>query len=231
MQMTRIQTSSLIVLLALALALSAFPGPARAAPVAKVETGRVANSDYAQRIVEYASLSCPYSRRFQLETFPLLKKEYIDTGKVRLILREFPIGKQSGLATIALRCAPPDTYFALYDKFMSQQASWVSQEVRPDPIYLVAAQVGLTRSQFDSCREDQRLVARVNWVKEHGRKLGVIGTPNFFIQGCELPGCRHFRRLLGLSLGGSRDDGPLAIAICVLPWGWAAPARVPLHCI
>ena len=48
--------------------------------------------------------------------------EYIDTGKVRYILREFPIGKQSGLATIALRCAPPDKYFALYDKLMAQQA-------------------------------------------------------------------------------------------------------------
>jgi protein-disulfide isomerase len=134
-------------------------------------------------IVEYASLSCPYSRRFQLETFPALKREYIDTGKVRFILREFPIGKQSGLATIALRCAAADKYFPLFDKLMSQQASWVSQEVRPDPIYQVAAQVGLTRSQFDSCRQDQRLIALLNWVKERGRKLGVIGTPNFFIQG------------------------------------------------
>lgn len=144
-------------------------------------------------IVEYASLSCPYSRRFQLETFPVLKKEYIDTGKVRFVLREFPIGKQSGLATIALRCAAPDRYFALYDKLMSQQVSWVSQGVRPDPIYQVAAPVGLTRQQFDSCRDDQRMIAQLNWVKERGRKLGVIGTPNFFIQG------RLIKRLIGMT--------------------------------
>lgn len=134
-------------------------------------------------IVEYASLSCPYSRRFHLETFPRLKNEYIDTGKVRFILREFPIGKQSGLATIALRCAPPDKHFALFDRFMSQQPSWVSQEVRPDPIHQVAAQVGLTRAQFEACRADQHLTSRLNWIKERGRTLGVIGTPNFFIQG------------------------------------------------
>jgi protein-disulfide isomerase len=134
-------------------------------------------------IVEYASLSCPYSRRFHLETFPTLKSEYIDTGKVRFILREFPIGKQSGLATVALRCAPPDKSFALFDRLMSEQPSWVSQEVRPDPIHHVAAQLGLTRTQFDACRQDQRLIARLNWIKERGRKLGVIGTPNFFIQG------------------------------------------------
>ena len=68
-------------------------------------------------IVQYASMTCPHCRKFQIETFPVLKREYIDTGKVRYVLRaEFPIGKQSGLATIALRCAPPDKYFALYDK-------------------------------------------------------------------------------------------------------------------
>jgi len=155
-------------------------------------------------IVEYASLSCPYSRQFQLETFPVLKKEYIDTGKVRFILREFPIGKQSGLATIALRCASPEKYFALYDKFMSQQASWVSQEVRPDPISQVAAQVGLTRSQFDSCRENQHLIGQLNWIKERGRKLGVIGTPNFFIQGRLVKsaiGIKEIREIVDTMLG------------------------------
>ena len=109
-------------------------------------------ADAPVTIVKYASMTCPYCRQFQRETFPLLKREYIDTGKVRYILREFPIGHQSGLATIALRCAPPDKYFVLYDKLMVQQAAWVSQEVRPDPIFKVAQQVGMTRAQFDSCR-------------------------------------------------------------------------------
>jgi protein-disulfide isomerase len=135
-------------------------------------------------IVQYASMTCPYCRKFQLETFPVLKREYIDTGKVRYVLRaEFPIGKQSGLATVALRCAPPEKYFVLYDKLMVQQSSWVSQEVRPDPIFKVAAQVGMTRVQFDSCRENRGMIAKLNAVKERGRTLGVIGTPNFFVQG------------------------------------------------
>jgi protein-disulfide isomerase len=135
-------------------------------------------------IVQYASMTCPYCRQFQIETFPVLKREYIDTGKVRYVLRaEFPIGKQSGLATVALRCAPPDKYFALYDKLMRQQATWVSQEVRPDPIFKVAAQVGMTRAQFDSCRENRGMIAALNGIKDRGRTLGIIGTPNFFVQG------------------------------------------------
>jgi protein-disulfide isomerase len=135
-------------------------------------------------IVQYASMTCPYCRKFQIDVFPVLKREYIDTGKVRYVLRaEFPIGKQSGLATIALRCAPPDKYFALYDKLMMQQSAWVSQEVRPDPIFKVAAQVGMTRAQFDSCRENRGMIKALNGIKERGRTLGIIGTPNFFIQG------------------------------------------------
>jgi len=135
-------------------------------------------------VIEYADLECPYCRAFHVGAFERLKREYIDTGKVRYILRaEFPIGKQSGLATIALRCAPPDKYFTLYERFMAQQASWVSQEVRPDPIFQVAAQVGMTRAQFDRCRENRGMIAAINGIKERGRTLGIIGTPNFFIDG------------------------------------------------
>lgn len=135
-------------------------------------------------IVQYASMTCPHCRRFHAEAFPILKRDYIDKGHVRYILRaEFPIGRQSGLATIALRCAPPGKYFVLYEKLMAQQAAWVSQEVRPDPIFKVAQQVGMTRAQFDSCRENRAMIGAINGIKERGRTLGIIGTPNFFIDG------------------------------------------------
>lgn len=132
-------------------------------------------------IVQYASLTCPYCRRFHKEVFPQLKSTYIDTGKVRYILREFPIGKASGAATIALRCAPPDKYLDLYGLYLDQQPNWVSQEVRLDAIYAVAQQVGMTRATFDACRENHVMIENLKWVKEHGRKLGIIGTPNFFV--------------------------------------------------
>jgi protein-disulfide isomerase len=132
-------------------------------------------------IVEYASLTCPHCRRFHKDVFPELKRDYIDTGKVRFILREFPIGRTSGMATIALRCAPPDKYLELYGKFLDQQAVWVSQEVRIDAIFSVAQQVGMTEAEFAACRENQTMIEGLKWVKDRGRKLGIIGTPNFFV--------------------------------------------------
>ncbi len=77
----------------------------------------------------------------------------------------------------------PSKYFDLYGKFMAQQASWVSQEVRLDPIFAVAKQVGMTRAEFDACLKNQGMIDGLKWVKERGRKLGIIGTPNFFVQG------------------------------------------------
>ena len=133
-------------------------------------------------IVKYMSLTCPYCRRFMAETFPVLKREYIDTGKVRLVIREFPIGKASGTATIALRCAPMGKYLQLYEKFLQQQSAWVSQEVRHDAIAKVAAQVGVTRAEYDACIKDQALIDNLKWVKDRGRQLGIIGTPNFFVE-------------------------------------------------
>jgi protein-disulfide isomerase len=149
-------------------------------PLPEMSLGRL---DAPVTIVQYASLTCPHCRTFHADTFPEFKRSYIDTGKVRYILREFPIGKQSGNATVALRCAAPEKYFDLYGKFMAQQASWVSQEVRIDPIFAVAKQVGMTRPQLDACLQNQAMIDGLKWVKERGRKLGVIGTPNFFIQG------------------------------------------------
>ncbi len=132
-------------------------------------------------VVKYMSLTCPYCRQFHAEVYPKLKSEYIDTGKVRFVIREFPIGRTSGQATVALRCAPPEKYLELYARYLNQQPSWVSQEVRLDAVHAIAAPVGLSRAAFDACRTNPKLVDGLKLTKDRGRKLGIIGTPNFFI--------------------------------------------------
>ena len=152
-------------------------------PASDLPEMALGRADAPVTFIKYASMTCPYCRQFMAETWPQLKREYIDSGKVRFIIREFPIGFQSGAATVALRCAPPDRYFELYQKLMAQQASWVSMEVRTEPIFKVAQQVGMTRAQFDACRQNQGMIRSLNAIKERGRQLGIIGTPNFFVNG------------------------------------------------
>ncbi len=140
------------------------------------------SADAPVTLVQYASLTCPYCKKFHAEVYPTLKRDYIDTGKVRYILRDFPIGRTSGQASVALRCAKPEVYLDLYARFLDTQPTWVSQEVRLDPIAAVAAKAGVTRDQFDACRSDVALVEGIKATKDRGRKLGIIGTPNFFVQ-------------------------------------------------
>jgi protein-disulfide isomerase len=161
----------------------------RPGPIPEFSIGK---EDAPVTLVKYASLTCPFCKRFQADVFPVLKRDYIDAGKVRFIIREFPIGKTSGMATIALRCAPMARYLDLYGRYLAQQAQWVSQEVRIEPILKVAQGVGLTAEQFDSCRQNQGMIAALNQVKDRGRELGIIGTPNFFING------RLIKKALGL---------------------------------
>lgn len=137
-------------------------------------------------MIKYASLTCPYCRKFHLETFPTLKREYINKGKIRFILREFPIGHASGTATLVMRSAgqkDDKAYFALYDKFITNQKRWISQKVRHDAIFKVASETGLTRAQYDAAIKDEKSITGLKWVKQRGRRLGIIGTPTFFING------------------------------------------------
>ena len=127
----------------------------KAGPLPEFVLGR---ADAPVTIVKYMSLTCPYCRRFQADVFPILKRDYIDKGHVRLVFREFPIGRASGTATIALRCAPIDKYLALYEKLLAQQSAWVAQDVKTDAILKVAQQVGMTGAQLESCLKNQAMI-------------------------------------------------------------------------
>lgn len=173
-------------------------------PLPEIAFGR---ADAPVTVIKYASLTCPICRKFQADVFPRFKKAYIDTGKVRFIIREFPIGRSSGNATIALRCAPKANYLKLYNRFLAQQSRWVSQEVRLDRIHAVAKPLGLSRAQFDACLKNREMIAGLEWIKNRGRKLGIIGTPNFFI------GTKRFKKALGYEALSKEVDLALKTAL------------------
>ncbi len=149
-------------------------------------------------VIEYASLTCPHCAHFQRDVFPRVKKEYIDTGKIRFIVREFPIGHTSGTAAIVNRCAPANKYFSLFNAFLLRQPEWVSQEVRRDAIYAVAKSSGMTRQEFDNCLANQTIIDGLTEVKQRGRKFGVIGTPTFFANGRKAQGTITFEEFKAL---------------------------------
>jgi protein-disulfide isomerase len=172
-------------------ALIASLGPARAQDVSLVELykatplpDKVLGSDTATvTIVEYASVTCPHCASFHQQTYPALKSKYIDTGKVKLIFREFPT--QPAPVAIAgfmlARCAE-DRYYPMLDAIFSQQQSW-SQD--PYNGFLrIARQAGFTQEKFEACLKDQTLAEQIQGVAQRGNEqFKVESTPTFFING------------------------------------------------
>lgn len=141
-------------------------------------------------IVEYASMTCGHCARFHNTVLPELKKKYIDTGKVRFIMREFPIDNLAAAASMLARCAGGDKTYGLIDTFFAKQADWAFKEGSPVPrLFEIAKQAGFTQESFDKCLTDQKLLDQVQAVRARGSdKFGVAATPTFFVNGKKLGG-------------------------------------------
>jgi protein-disulfide isomerase len=146
-------------------------------------------------VIEYASLGCPICRVFHAQVLPKLKKTYIDTGKVTYIYREFPIGKSSQAAAAVSRCVPAKDYFRISERMMANQGKWAAKEIQADALYKLVQDTGVDRAAFDSCLANQSINDGLVWVKQRGRKLGVQGTPTFFINGQKLRGALSFEEM------------------------------------
>lgn len=135
-------------------------------------------------IIEYASMTCSHCQAFHEKTLPSLKAKYIDTGKVRFILREFPLDPLATGAIMLARCAPAEDYFAMVDLLFEKQREWAFVDKPIDALVALAKRVGFTQASFKTCITDQTLYENVTAVKERAaEKFGVSATPTFFING------------------------------------------------
>jgi protein-disulfide isomerase len=134
-------------------------------------------------IVEYASMTCPHCAAFEAQVFPKLKEKYIDTGKVRFILREFPLDGLAAAAFMLARCAGPDKYYPMVETLFAQQAKWAVRNPL-EPLLAIAKQAGFTQQSFEACINNKDQLNKVQQVRDRAsQKFKVKATPTFFING------------------------------------------------
>ena len=139
-------------------------------------------------IIEYASMTCPHCAHFEETTLPELKKRYIDTGKVRYVMREFPLDALAAAGFMLARCAGPDKYESVVETLFAKQPDWVVQKPIP-PLMAIAKQFGFTEESFNACLANQKVLDDIQAVRDHAvNKLAVNSTPTFFINGKRLVG-------------------------------------------
>lgn len=140
-------------------------------------------ADAPVTIIEYASMTCSHCAAFHRDVYPALKKNYIDTGKVKFVLREFPLDP---LATAAFMLArnSGDKRDAVVDLLFAQQKNWAFVDKPLDGLANVLKQTGLGQEAFEATLKDQQLYENVNKVRDRAaEKFGINSTPTFFING------------------------------------------------
>jgi protein-disulfide isomerase len=150
-------------------------------------------------IVEYAAPTCPHCAAFNKDVFPKIKSEFIDTGKVRYVFREFPLNiKDLACAMLTRRIAGDDStkYFAVVDIMFHQQDQLV--EKTSDTLRLIGRQAGLSAQAVEDCLKDQAMQDKISAGQKYAEDvLKVEGTPTFFINGDEIVGEAAFEEFAG----------------------------------
>ena len=139
-------------------------------------------------IVEYASMTCGHCATFHNKVFPSIKEKYVDTGKVRFILREYPLDNLAAAASMLARCAGGDKTYPMVGALFAKQEDWAFVRTNPVPeLFKLAKQAGFTQESFDKCLTDQKLLDDLMKGRESASsEFGISGTPTFFINGKRL---------------------------------------------
>lgn len=135
-------------------------------------------------IIEYASLTCPHCASFHAETLPKIKKDWIETGRAKLIYRDYPLDKYAASGAMIARCAPKDKYFIFLNAFYAQQKNWSSA---PDPIKVLTQLAGLggmSKDDVDACLANDALQDGILQMRLDGQmEYDINSTPSFVVDG------------------------------------------------
>ena len=150
-------------------------------------------ADAPVTIYEYSSLGCPHCASFHRDTLPQIKKDYIDTGKIRLVLIDFPLGGRALTAALVARCAPKDAHHGLIELFFREQARWAEAKDPMVEIERIARFARLSPADIKACLANQELLKGVTGrAKEASEKLNIRSTPTFIIEGSRIDGAQPY---------------------------------------
>lgn len=133
-------------------------------------------------LYEYSSLTCPHCATFHTDTLPKLKENYIDTGKVRLILRDFPLDRLSLVGAMMARCAPGNRYYTVMGVLFSQQGELTRSENPLDYLKQTGRLAGMTSNKLDACFKNEELLRSIQRTQKAAEDhYGIRSTPSFVI--------------------------------------------------
>ena len=161
-----------------------------AAAMAEMSLG---SADAPVVLHEYSSLTCPHCARFHIDALPAIKKEYIDTGKVRIVFHDFPLDNLALGALMIVRCSGPDRNIDFFNMLYDTQADWSRASNPRAALIALARFYGMNGTDVNACLADQTLMNTI--VAERTRMSdlhGIQSTPTFMLEGEKIEGALAF---------------------------------------
>ena len=162
------------------------------------------NANAPVTITEYSSLTCPHCMAFHRDVLPDLKKAYIDTGKVRLIYRDFPLGGLATAVAMMARCAKSDRYFGLIEILFRSQAEWSRGQDPLSSLSRIGRLAGLSHNDVQACFQNKPLWKAIQKRAESaGKKHKINSTPSFVIGNRTISGgmpFEEFKKIIDMEL-------------------------------
>lgn len=151
------------------------------------------DKDAPVTIIEYSSMTCPHCAHFHTDVLPKIKEQYIDTGKVKLALRDFPLNQPAMVAAQIAHCVPDNRYYGFVDVVFETQAAWAMSEDPAAALSQTARLAGLSAGQVEACLADEALGERILQTRLDGSKaFDISSTPTFIINGEKVLGAQDF---------------------------------------
>lgn len=147
-------------------------------------------------VIEYASPTCPHCATFHNDVYPQFKAEYVDTGKVKYVLRPFTRNVLDAVVFMLAEAAGEERYHEVVNTYFRTFDQWASSERPRDAILEIAKQLGFTDESFEAALTNQDLFAAMETMREQAlNEFNLEGTPTFYINGKQLTGGKTLEEL------------------------------------
>ncbi len=181
---------NILFVVVLLLALPAAAEPAKTLPEALYREGDHALGAKDAKIVitEYASLSCAHCAEFNANVIPVIKKDYVDSGKALFVYRHYPLNAPALKAAMLTECASQNKdFFRVLDLLFKSQKKWAFTKDFEKHLLQVARLLGMKKEAFDACLNNKELEDKILKARlEASKTLGITGTPTIFINGVKV---------------------------------------------
>jgi protein-disulfide isomerase len=172
------------------------PRPQEPVDIPLGDAPRVGNPDAPVVVVEYTDFQCPYCARHFQQTMPQIMENFVETGQVLYVFKDFPLTSlhpQAVKAAEAARCArDQEAYLAMHDTLFTRQEEWNGKSDAPELFTGYAEELGLDVDTFTECLQSGQHEAAIMANLEEGIGFGVRGTPGFFINGHFISGAQPY---------------------------------------